>query len=323
MKRHQKILLGVLVLQIILSVVAFWPREVASGTGEPLFPDLSTDDIVALTVEDNMGGEIVLRKEDDGWIFPEADDYPALAESITPVLEKLASLSGDTVVARTAASHTQLEVAEDAFQRRIVFETAEGQSHTIYLGTAPRYTATHFRVEEQDETYLTTALSAWELTTTAGTWADTNYVSIDQATVIQATLENANGVFTLVKDGDNWVLADMAEDEEAQITNTNAVVRNASNLTLQRPLGKDAEPAYGMDDPGAVVTLVTEDGAEHVLTVGSQDEAANAYTVKSSDSEYYVQVPSYSVSAMLERTRDDFVQPPSTPEAESPEFPAP
>lgn len=323
MKRHQQILLGVLILQIIVGVIVFWPREAASGTGEPLFPDLSADDIVVLTVEDNTGGEIMLRKQDDAWVFPEADDYPAQAGSITPVLEKLASLSGDTVVARTAASHTQLEVADSAFQRRIVFETAAGQSHTVYLGTAPRYTATHFRVGGQDETYLTTDLSAWELTTTASTWADTSYVSIDQATVIQATLENANGAFTLVKDGENWVLADMAEDEEAQITNTNAVVRNASNLTLQRPLGKDAEPAYGMDDPGAVVTLVTEDGTEHVLIVGSQDEATNAYAVKSSDSDYYVRVPSYSVSAMVERTRDDFVQPPPTPEAEGPELPSP
>ncbi|MBN1248399.1 MAG: DUF4340 domain-containing protein [Anaerolineae bacterium] len=323
MKRHQQILLGVLIVQVILSAIVFWPRQVASGTGEPLFPDLTAEDIVALTIADNTGGEITLRKEGDAWVFPESDGYPATASSITPVLEKLAFLSSNTIVARTEASHAQLEVADDAFQRRIDFETADGEEHTVYLGTAPRYTATHFRVAGQAETYLTTDLSAWEFTTTASTWADTSYVSIDQETLTQATLENANGTFVLVRDGDNWALADMDDDEEAQITNTNAIVRNASNITMQRPLGKEAQPSYGMDDPSAVVTLTTADGTEHVLTVGSKDEEDNSYVVKSSDSDYYVRVAAYSVSTMVERTRDDFVQPPPTPVSEGPEAPTP
>jgi hypothetical protein len=324
MKRHQQILLGVLVLQLILSVVVLWPREVASVAGEPLFPDVTAEDIVALTITDNTGGQIKLRKEGDTWVLPEADDYPAMQDAITPVLEKLADLSSDTVVARTEASHLQLEVAADAFQRQIDFETAGGEQVTVYLGTAPRYTATHFRVAGRPEIYLTTDLSAWEFATTASTWVDTGYVSIDQATITSATLENANGTFVFVKDGDDWTLDDLqADEEEANVTNTNALVRNAASLTLQQPLGTTAQPSYGMDNPGAVVTLTTDDGAEHVLTVGSELAEESAYIVKSSDSDYYVRVPSYSVSAMVERTRDDFVQTPATPEAEGPEAPTP
>ena len=82
MKRTQQILLGVLALQIILSVVVFWPREVASVSVEPLFPDLAVEDIVALTVEDNAGEQIVLRKVDGAWVMPEAGDYPAQEASI-------------------------------------------------------------------------------------------------------------------------------------------------------------------------------------------------------------------------------------------------
>lgn len=323
MKRHQQILLGVLALQVILGVVVFWPRQVASGTGEPLFADITAEDIVALTIVDNTGAQVALRQAGDGWVFPDADNYPALEESITPVLEKIAGLSGDTVVARTEASHMQLEVSNDAFQRRIDFETADGTEYTVYLGTAPRYTATHFRVAGQSETYLTTDLSSWEFGTSASVWADTAYVSIDQATVTQATLENANGTFVFVKDGDNWALADLGEDEEANVANTNSLVRNAASVNLQRPLGTEPEPAYGLDDPAAVVTLTTEDGTEHVLTVGAKDEGDNTYVVKSSDSDYYVRVPSYSVSAMAERTREEFIQAPPTPEAEGPELPAP
>lgn len=321
MKRHQQILLGVLVIQVVLSAVVFWPRPAATVSGEPLFPDVEADDIVALTIVDNTGAQIDLAKVDDAWVFAEADNYPAQEGAITPILEKLAGVSSDTVVARTEVSHVQLEVANDAFQRRIDFETADGELYTLYLGTAPRYTATHFRVAGNPETYLTTDLSTWEFATTASTWADTSYVSIDQATVTTAVLENAAGTFVLVKDGENWTLADLAEDETVKTTETNVIVRNAANLNLQTPLGTEALPSYGMDDPNAVVTLTTTDGEEHTLTVGAKNDADNTYVVKSSDSDYYVRVASFSVSAMVDKTREDFIELPPAEGPEAPESP--
>ncbi|MGC9520676.1 MAG: DUF4340 domain-containing protein [Anaerolineae bacterium] len=321
MNRHQQILLGALVVQVILSMVMLWPRQVTSETGEPVFPDLSAEDIIALTIVDNQGQEIALRKVDDTWVLPEGGDYPAKEESITPVLEKLTALSTSTLVARTDASHIQLQVDSSNFQRRLDFETAGGDTYTIYLGSAPRYTATHFRVAGQSETYLTTELSSWEVTTQPNSWVDTVYTSIDQETLTSVSLENANGTFTFVKDGEDWTLADLEDDETIAAGKINAIVRNASSLSLQAPLGKEEEPGYGMDAPNAVVTLETEDGGTHILKVGALDEENNGYIVKYSDSPYYVRVAQYNVSAMVENSREDFltVEPTPTPEgAEAP-----
>ena len=325
MKRHQQILIGVLVLQVILSVVVFWPRQVTSGSGAVLFPDMTVDDVVGLTITDNTGERIALSKVDGEWVLPEAENYPAKVETITPVIESLITLDTATLVARTEANHKQLEVAEDKFQRKLDIETADGETHTVFLGTAPRYTATHFRVGGQNETYLTTALSSWELYTRPASWIDTSYLAIDQETVTGAVLENAQGTFTFVKSGEDWTLADLQEDETIATGSTNAVVRNASTLSLSAPLGKTEEPDYGMDAPSAVVTLTTDDGATHVLTVGSENADDSTYVVKSSDSPYYVRVSSYSVSAMVENAREDFLTlpPTATPEADSTATPAP
>ncbi len=325
MKRHQQILLGVLALQLVLVVVVFWPRSIASDAGTPLFAGVTVDDIVGLTVVDPEGERVVLRKVNGAWVLPEAGDFPANESSVTPVIEKLVGLSASTVVARSEASHRQLEVADDAFQRRLDFETQDGTTTTVYLGSAPRYTATHFRVGGRPETYLTTDLSTWEFVARPSNWIDATYVSIDQETVTNVTLENANGTFELVKSGDDWTLADLQDDETIAPSQTSAIVRNASRLTLSVPLGTAEQPSYGMASPSAVVTVRTEDGTVHTLAVGARVAEDNTYVVKSSDSPYYVRVAEFSVQAMVENGRDDFLTlpPTPTPEAEELEIPAP
>ena len=124
MKRHNRILASILILQIILSVVVFWPRPVATGASEPLFPGLEADDIVALTIADGEGKSITLARlpspevgrgaggEGRGdWVLPDADDYPAQADKITPLLDKIVGLTTARLVTRTDASHKRLQVA--------------------------------------------------------------------------------------------------------------------------------------------------------------------------------------------------------------------
>lgn len=315
MKRHQQIMVGVLAVQIILSVIVFWPRPVASGAGALVFPDLKAEEIVALTVTDNAGVQIALRKVEDAWVLPDAGDYPVKESALTPLLEKLTQIDQATLVARTEASHKPLEVADDTFQRRLEFETAAGERHTVYLGTAPRYTATHFRVDGQSETYLTTELSSWEFNVGATTWIDTAYTSLDQETLARVVLENAQGTFTLVKEDDAWTLSDLQADEKMSAGKVGTLVRNASNLSMAKPLGKSEETSYGLDAPNAVVTLETVDGSVTVLTVGARDDENQTYVVKYSDSPYYVSAAEYNVKSMVEYGREDFLAEPATPEA--------
>ncbi len=323
MKRTQQILLGVLALQIILSVVVFWPREAALVSGELLFPDLAAEDIVALTIEDNTGEQIVLRKVEGAWVMSEAGDYPAQEANIMPVLEKLAALSAGSVVARTEASHTQLQVSEDTFQRRVDFETANGKTYTVYLGSAPRYTATHFRIQGESETYLTSDLSVWDVNVAVSGWADTSYISIDLATVTDVTLENANGTFVFVKDEDSWTLADLQAGEAIEPAQTSAVVRAATSLSFMAPLGTSANPAYGLDRPGALAIVTTDDGQTHTLAVAADPQDDDSYVVKSSDSDTYVRVAGYNVTSLLDKAREDFLAEPVTPDAVGPDAPTP
>ncbi|HQE93310.1 MAG TPA: DUF4340 domain-containing protein [Anaerolineae bacterium] len=310
MKRQQQILAGILVLQIILGVITFWPKSAATGSSKVVFADVKVEDITALTITDDQGVSITLRKSGDTWVLPDADDFPAQADKITPVLEKLLKLNTANLVARTEASQKQLQVADDKFVRRVDFETADGTKHTFYLGSAPRYTATHFRVAGEVETYLTSEMSTWDLYTAPASWIDTAYAKIDAATLTEIVLENANGTFTLVKSGDAWTLADLSGDEVSAAGKVNDVVSKSTNVVMQRPLGTTEEAGYGLDAPTAVVTLKNTDGGIYTLRVGAKFDGTN-YVVKSSESPYYVAVTEYNVKSLVESDRTSFLQQPT------------
>jgi len=318
MKRHNQILIGVLVVQIILSVVVFWPRSAATGGGEPLFPDLEASDVVMLAIEDDEGNRIALQKVAGDWVLPDADDYPAQADQIDPILEKLVGLDTGRLVTRTDASHKRLGVAGDDFVRRLALETADGKKYTLYLGTSPQYSAVHFRLGGQDETYLGSGISSWEVDATADAWVDTTYMNVPQEDVTRMTLENDDGTFVFTRDAEgNWTMEGLADGEIANATNINSVFHQATSLKLVNPLGKEEKSVYGMNAPNAIVTLETE-GKTITLRVGAEDTTEeDRYFVKSSESPYYVRVARFSVKAMVENTRDDFIQPPPTPTPEA------
>jgi hypothetical protein len=318
MKRHQQILAGLLIIQIVLAAITFWPKSAATSGGKPVFVDLSTDDVVALAITDDLDTRISLRKVDGEWVLPDAGNYPAQAAKITPVLEKLAKLNTGNLVTRTDTSHKALQVAGDDFVRRIDVEIADGTTATVYLGSAPRYTATHFRVYGQVETYLTTDFSTWDLNTSAASWIDTAYVTIDAATLTEIVLENANGAFTLVKSGEEWLLAELADGDVIAPGKVNDVVSKVTRVTMQRPLGTEEESAYGFSAPAATVTLKTGDGGVYTLRIGGQLAGETNYIVKSSESAYYVVVAEFNVKPLVENAYADFIQEPTPTPAPAP-----
>ncbi|HET91189.1 MAG TPA: DUF4340 domain-containing protein [Chloroflexi bacterium] len=319
MKRHDQILLGALIVQVILIIFVFWPQKPGSAAGEPVFPDLDANDVVAVSITDDVGSRIFLRQETGQWVLPGADDYPAAGDKVVALLEKLAQLSTGRLVTRTDASHKPLQVSPDQFMRRIQLELADGSVRILYLGSSPSYGAMHFRVEGRNETYLTDEITVWDASTTVTSWVDVVYQQLAQDEITAMVLENAQGRFAFTRDeAGDWTMDGLAADEVLNDTQVATLLRQATTVSLVRPLGREPEPAYGMDGPNAVVTLERAGGTV-TLSVGAKSPEDNTYVVRSSESPYYVRVAEYGVSALVENGREDFIQLPPTPTPEGAE----
>ena len=317
MNRTQRILAIVLAVQIVLSVVAFRPRAGRAGGGA-LFPDLKTADVVAMTLTDGDGNTVQLRQVNGSWVLPAADDYPAVAGTITAALDKVVALDTRRLVTRTSSSHKRLQVAADSFAVRLELETASGAKHTLYLGSSPSYGSTHFRAEGSDETYLANDLTTWTFDAQAVSWVDTAYFTVAPDTLRTVTVKNAKGTLTFNRDAQgNWTLAELPAGEELAQDAANQTLTRATSVTLVEPLGKTRRPEYGLDRPLAVVTLQPKEGEPITLLVGAQDATDQSYVVQASTSPYVVRVSQYSIQELVENGLAEYLAPEETPTPQS------
>jgi hypothetical protein len=320
MSRTNQILAAVLAVQIVLVAVAFWPRSASVAGGESLLAGLEAEQITRLTISDAIGNQVKLAKEMGSWVLPEADDYPCTANKVPDFLEKIVALKTNRLVTQTSASHKRLEVAADAFERRIELELADGATHQLYLGSSPSYGAIHVRADGRDEVYLA-SLSASDAGVNASDWIDTLYFSVTQDQIVALTLENANGRFEFEKDeAGTWTMKDLAADETLSENNVNSLASRVSSVRMLRPLGKTEQDDYGLKEPNAVVTVETRDDEGNTKTytirVGAKDDEDNSYVVISSESPYHVRVSEYTVRDFVEKARDGFLELPPTPTPE-------
>lgn len=328
MNKLNRTLIVILVVQLGLAAVVLWPRPATTEESQSLFSGLETNHVVRVTITGIDGARIELAKEGADWVLPEADGYPVRGDAVSSLLVKIAGLRTGRAVTETSPSHERLGVAENAFERRVELEMDDGARHTLYVGTSPSYGATHVRAGGQDEVYLTSDLTAYDVGVLATDWADRTYFSVPQDQVVGLKLENATGALQFVRIGVAgeepapgqvvWSLADQAPDETVNAPAVQALLTRLSSVAMLRPLGTEEKAEYGMDNPAAVVTLRTqsEEGSKtYTLRVGAQDPADGSYAVSSSESPYYVRVSEFTVQSFIKNTRQDFLELPPMPEA--------
>jgi hypothetical protein len=319
MTQLQRVLSGLLAIQLVLAVIVFWPDSSGTAESGPLLTDFNPDEVTALTLESGDGGLTRLIRQGDGWILADTDNYPADGTKIEPLLDKIAAIQTGRLVASSASSHKRLQVAQDDYAGRITLDLADDNQETLYIGSAPNPQGTHVRLAGQDDTYLTGELASWEVNPSLNNWIDATYISLDRASVASIVLENENGTFTFETAADgSWSLQGLGEGEAFNTTPFNTLLGRMTSMRLSAPLGTSADPAYGLVEPQAVVTVITEDEdtqstRQHTLEVGQTDSKDGDYYVKWSDSDYYAKVAAYNVESMVTQTRADFIQEPPTP----------
>jgi hypothetical protein len=329
--RTNQVLGGLLVVQLVLVVVFLWPDRTPITTGALLFPDLDVSQVVRLTFSSKAGDRLVLEKDLGNWVLPDADQYPCDETKVADLLDQLAGLTSDRLVAQTRASHKRLGVDDRDFELLLEVGMADGEVRKLYIGTSPSYQVSHVRQGDQDQVYMVSGLSTSTVSARTTMWIDTTYMTLSEEEIVGFTLENANGRFEFTKvetegegeDGEketSWTWSGLAEGEVLDETGITSVISSFSLLRMIRPLGKEELDEYGMQEPTATIRFYVpdEEGASkaYVVRVGAKYEDESAYVIKSGTSSYYVLVSEYTANLWINKTRDDFVKEPPTPTPE-------
>lgn len=305
MSKLNKILIALLIVQLLITGYAFWPRSVATGGG-PLLADFAPGSVVRLTITDNNGDSVTLAKNGDNWLMPDAADFPVISDTVKSLLDKIEKVKTGRLVTRTEASHKRLQVATDDYARLVELEMADGRTDRLYVGSSAGAGATHVRLNDQPEVYLTADLTSFDANAQASHWIDTTYVDVPADDIEALTLENGNGSFEFNKKDAVWQMTDLADGETFNTDAWTALLNQIHSIRMNAPLGKTEETSYGLDAPLATVTFKTKDDKSYTLQVGAEKD--NGYIFKSSESPYYVVISQATGNTLINKTRDDFLQ---------------
>lgn len=324
-------LTALLLLQTGLLLWVYVPRTGSASEPVPILGDMSVDQVAGVSITDETGDQIQLAKNEDKWwvlLSPGEEEeptgpsqcsdeapatcYPAANHKVETFLSALAGLDTSRLVAQSGPSRTRLKVAEENFVRRVEVEQIDGGRSTLYVGTAPRIGATHVRAGQQTAVYLADSLGSTDADTAISNWIDTVYFQATEAEIRSLELSNASGSLIFAQDENGqWQMDGLTDGEAFNAGQLFAMLPSVTRLHMVEPLGAVEQPAYGMDEPNAVLTLVIDSDGENSLTrtliIGAEGEEDLNYVVKSSDSPFYVLASSYSVGRFVETTRDDFL----------------
>jgi hypothetical protein len=319
MNKMQKILLGVLAAQLLLVALVFWPKSESAENRDLVFGERTAEEVNRIDVVDSDGNEVVLLKDGENWILSEPQSYPAEKTKVNTMLDDLLAVRYGRFVAENASSHDRLEVGDKKFNRKITLTFADGTSGTIYVGSTPNTASTNFRMEGDDNVYLSDQLNSYSYGSTKASWINTALVRVTADTVNGMQLSNANGTYEFSKaEGNIWTITGLAEGEEANAQAISSLLNRATGLTITEPLGSNRESSYGLSTPTATMVLSVTDSEGNpqqiTLVFGTVDVETGQVVVESSAWDYYVKVNASAIPEILESSAADFI---TVPEAET------
>ncbi len=343
LSRNNLILIGVLVLQIALTVMLFLPRTSANeqpAMSGPLLKDFKSDTVSQITIHDNSNNEIVLSKDASGkWVLPKMDNYPVTASQVSTLLTKIQALQTNRLIARNKSNHNRLHVGDTTYERLVELKESGDKVDRLYVGSSAGTDATHMRLNDQDEVYLTSGLGSFDVSATASSWVNTTYFSAAQDKITSFRIDNAQGSFVFKKVNNAWVLDGTKANETMNTDEVTKLVNQLASVTLTTPVGKTAQDKFQMNKPTATITLATHDevsvqptaqptalsvlpnnqatatplppvtkpvDATYTLIVGAKLENGD-YAFKSSESPYYVQISASAAEMFTNLKRTDMV----------------
>ena len=297
MNKPNRILLGVLAVQIVLVLLVRLGREDTSvGKLEPILPALAADEVDRVRVFDRTApapegeaaapakgkpGEapsVDLVKKNGAWVLASHFEYPVDAAKVTDLLDKIAGMRSRGPLASGAARRKQLEVADDSYQRKVIV-TSGGKDTTFFVGGSAGSNQTSVRLAGQDAIHGVTGLTAFGIGERASAWVDGAYVDVPDDRITALDIVNAGGSFHFERaaDGGDWKVsvggqpltppAGM-EINKAEITK---LVNKASKIYLAEP----GDPKRAIDKPLATVTLhVKPEAAEPPAPEAGKDAGA-------------------------------------------------
>jgi len=314
MRRMILILGVVLLIQLGLAVGMYLTaNEMGTDTGGGPLLKLLAADVDQLRI-DGPGdqGSVVLKKVDGKWNLPDHFNAPADQAKVDNLIATLIAIERSWPVAKTADAEKRFKVADDDFERRLVFQSNGKDLATLLLGSSPGFRKIHARLAGEPQVF-DIAFSTYQASLKAVDWVDKKPLRIKADEVTAIDLPGCR----LIRENGRMQLADLGADEQ-----TNAEQARELFDRLTDPTIMDVYAKAGQQLPGPVelsIKIELQDGKSKQYDFAKGDEASYAL-LQVTDAPYLYKVSPSLLKDLQETARAKLVQakPAVTPAAAEP-----
>ena len=306
MKKWIAILSSLLLVQLVLAIVInMGKQEYGAFQAREKLIAFDAQAADGLRIEDNEN-KLMLKKQEGKWLLPESGNFPANADSVERLMEKLSALEKGWPVATTGGAIQRFKVADDEFERKITVLSGEEVLALIYVGTSPGFRKVHVRPVDEDAVF-SVVFNSWEANAKADDWIDKDLFKLDETEIESVEMPG----FVLQQEAGGLKIADLNDKEQIKVEESRSLLDKLTGLRIQSLLGTEAKPEYRQEEPTLEINVVRNEG-EALGYRFSKPQDASYYVLKRSDQDHYVQVAEHIVNPIKEMTREKLVQ--ATPE---------
>lgn len=280
--------------------------------------NLKAAEVNELLFEDGQGRKLALKKEADRWLLPDSGAFPADAERVQGLIDRLAALQRGWPEATTAEAATRFKVAPGTFERKLSLRANGKDVAVVYFGTSPGLRKVYLRADK-DADIQAMPLAPNELELQADNWIDAGVLRLKPEQVTRVDLPNLH----LARTPDGLQPADLKPEEELVKERRDALVKRLAGLSITAILGKESKPEYGLDTPVLRYTVELEGGVKIDYLVGQPPKpegqaapedaqppapADNSYVVKASNQDQLLRVDGWQIEELKNAARASLVR---------------
>ncbi len=252
-------------------------------SGGRLLPDFKAvaNDVTVVTISRSDESEnLQIRRDADGWVVTERDDYPADIGKIRQLIIALAD--AEIVEEKTAnpENYDRLGVADPdtGGSGTEVVVSGDGFSHSVILGDTAQGNFRYARVTDNQTSYLIDQNP--DLPTAVGDWLTADLIDLAAARVRRVRISHADGETIVIEKSEeaqtDFTVLDIPDGRELSY----AAVANSIGGALTSLTLEDARAATG-DTRTTTVVFETWDGL--TVSAGIVAEGDDAWVTFSAD----------------------------------------
>ena len=308
MSKTNRNLMALLLVQLGIVGFTWHSRRVVEIEARNLL-DIKAEDVLEVIIsrmpgklKTDDGESIRMTRDGDRWVLPDAENFPLDTGKVNDMLGRLALAKIRRPVATKKENHNALQVGKLKYEKRIEIKTKTSQ-YALYAGNA-KGQSMHARFAEQVEVYLARGVQAWNLSHQIESYADTDYVKVDDPTEIR--IHNQNGPIDSQQNEDGtWTVAQLPSDKPVDFSRVRSLVRAAQQIKLNVPAGRKIKPEYGLGKNARATVFLKGPAGSANYEIGA--ESGGYVYIKAEGQDYVAKIHKFNASAVLKTRVDDLI----------------